>query len=1041
MKKRIKALSALSGALCVFAASVFVYALPAYAYQAKNGKSDTIYKVLDNAEVKDKNFSITYNIEGNQSFKRIVWAEYNLNGWDAYMDAEAGEQIRITYSISYPENSKNTTYYDKDVWLDAKSVNYTNGGAGTEETKLFEIRKPMSSGVSDTLVIDIPKDSDKVYCTIYPSYEFHNYIEGTDVDSTGENMFSLSIKIEVHNSDPSEVKVTKKAKETTGEDEGVSVPAAIVLGTLATGAAVGGAAAAAAAAGAGGGAGGGGAANSGDHSGKQRQSSYKMYVQKDFSNAIRKGAEKPSVIRVRMAEITPEGIERDRNDLTAQISISSDSLTVHNAVLAGRYCEVTVSAPADSPASEAGITFTFTGKGGTLSNTVVFRLVDAPRLQFAEEYPEGSGQLRLYDENCGIYAIHGDGFTYKNLFTVTDATVPVSLTDFSADDTPDFRISFEATKWQNVFLLIIQNLTKPEKNEDVFAKPLEKQIEIKVRIKDEKEPVTGYATVYLYPEGITVQSRDEGKKNGVKYVRVQSYEKEYAGDLDKKWQVSEIKFTLAVKGEDKALIDPEGMKFTFDRLKGSGGRGTSADKEQAIADKYEYEEASGMYNGKFTYNFEPHSDLWEPDNGTFFLLNLPVTCEYRGEIFKADIPLRMRGKDPDPMQEWNKEYEKTRERIEKFSLPENKAHHLQQLEAIAAKEPRISTWELRLMAKDIVRSYMNYWTQEHDKHQWHADVLDWTVWGLDWVKWIGDCAFSYVAAAYTGPMEAIISPAKDVLVSALGEVGVNIVWGTKFNVENLEIVAALKTAGDNFVSTWAATGAANVLKANPMKIKQAAAIMGAYFAYACLNNYLEHMAKTGESDFYGAIMGAFKDLTVTAIKAAASALFGKWLESEKFKKEIGPQLSKFMQKYFGEHCRINLTDQVFSHRIEATAGSSRYWMDIDAEILKSGIVEKYFTELCGLGAATIHDNIEKAEKVLFWVSPHGELMFSFCINLLAGNVDTEPLLHLCDISLSSVIMKQSGALFSWMYNLFFGGLPVAQIIMPIPKDPPLPSSR
>lgn len=829
--------------------------------------------------------------------------------------------------------------------------------------------------------------------------------------------------------------VTQKAEETPGEDGGVyvpgnivdgdnssSVPAAIAVGVLGGGAAIAGAA----------------AASGGSDDKKKKRKAYKMYVQKDFGDAIRRGGGKPVKIRARMAEV--EGtVERDRNDLTGNIGVSGDGMTVHGVALAGRYCEASVSVPKEYDKDTASITFTYIGEGGSFTNTVIFRIVDGPQLKFIDER-DGT----LYHENCGIDAIPGDGFTYTERFAVVDAPVAPKLSDISAVNTGEFDVEFALTDQPALYKMTVKNNTKSDPEHDIFAKPVDKNFEIHVNVEGEKEPVKGYVTVKLYPEGITVSSTMEGKKNDVKYVRVQSYEKEYAGDLDRKWQVSEIKFTLAHKGKDKAIIDPKDAQYKFEKLKGAGGMGTAASKEQAIADKYDYKESWGDWNGKFTYTFEPQDMLWEPDNGTFFVALLPVTCEYDGQNYKAEIPLRLRGKDPDPMEEWNKEYAKTRERIEKFSLPSQKDYNLQQLEKIAANEPRISTWELRLMAKDVVRAYMKYWTEQNEKDKWNAAALDWTVWGLEWVKWIGDCAFSYVVAAYTGPMEAIISPAKDVLVSALGEVGVNIVWGTKFNVENLEVVAALKNAGDNFVSGWASEGAANVLKANPANIKMAAGIMGAYFAYACLNNYLEHLAKTGESDFYGAIMGAFKDLTVTAIKAAASILFGKWLESENFKNKIGPKLSAFMKKYFGEKCRINLTDQTLSYRIEANAGGTKRWMDIDAEIIKSGIVEKYFTELCGAGAAYIHDNIETAEKALFWFNPAGEIIFSFSINLLAGNVDdksAESVMHLCDINLSKALKNTSGELFNWMYDLFFSGLPVATDVMEIPKDPPLPPAK
>ena len=143
------------------------------------------------------------------------------------------------------------------------------------------------------------------------------------------------------------------------------------------------------------------------------------------------------------------------------------------------------------------------------------------------------------------------------------------------------------------------------------------------------------------------------------------------------------------------------------------------------------------------------------------------------------------------------------------------------------------------MAKDVVRAYMKYWTEQNAKDKWNAAALDWTVWGLEWVKWIGDCAFSIVVSAYTGPLEAIISPAKDVLVSAIGEVGVNIVWGTKFDPKNLEIYDAIKNAGDNFVSGGVSDGVgwlASSGLSSPAKIKYACAIMGGYFVFAVFNN-------------------------------------------------------------------------------------------------------------------------------------------------------------------------------------------------------------
>jgi len=59
---------------------------------------------------------------------------------------------------------------------------------------------------------------------------------------------------------------------------------------------------------------------------------------------------------------------------------------------------------------------------------------------------------------------------------------------------------------------------------------------------------------------------------------------------------------------------------------------------------------------------------------------------------------------------------------------------------------------------------------------------------------------------------------------------------------------------------------------------------------------------------------------------------------------------------------------------------------------------------------------------------------TFSINLVAGNTDASVVYSLCEINTSSKF-------FSWLYDLFFGGVPVAESVIDIPKDPPLPPSK
>ena len=183
--------------------------------------------------------------------------------------------------------------------------------------------------------------------------------------------------------------VVQDALTTPGEDSGVTVPAAIVVGVVSGGAAVAGALIA--------------AGRSKDQP-PVKGKSYKMYVQKDFGDMLPRGGE-PVIVRSRMSEVDENQTERERNDLTAKIAVSANGMTIHSVAMVGKYCEATVSIPKDYAQSTASITFVFEGEGGTFTNEVIFN-VDVPTIQF-------------YQPNIALKAKDEDGaeigFTVKGL--------------------------------------------------------------------------------------------------------------------------------------------------------------------------------------------------------------------------------------------------------------------------------------------------------------------------------------------------------------------------------------------------------------------------------------------------------------------------------------------------------------------------------------------------------------------------------------------------------------------------------------------------
>ena len=799
--------------------------------------------------------------------------------------------------------------------------------------------------------------------------------------------------------------ITHNAGVNSGEDEGVSVPGAIVIGVISGGATIAGAAAAL----------GGSGGSDGSYGDKNGQKAYKMYVQKDFGDAIRRGSDKPVIIRARMAEVDPDGSERDRNDLTERIGVSAEGMTVHGTALAGRYREATVSVPKEYDKDSASIAFDFAGEGGSFTNTVVFRVIDGPELKFIDE-SDGT----LYHNGCGIDAIPGDGFTYTERFMILDAPTAPKLSDISAVNTGEFDVKFELTDQPSVYRMNVTNNTKPDSDRDVFARPKEKNFEINVAVEGEKEPLKGYVTMKLYPEGITVASAQEGKKNGVKYVRVQAYEKEYVGDLDRKWQVSEIKFTLAVKGRDRAIVDPGEAKYNFEKLKGAGGLGMRADKEQCLAEKYEYKEAYGDWNDKFTYTFEPNAALGEPADGTFMMVLLPASCEYDGKTYDAEIPLRLRGKDPDPMGDWEKEYKELERRIEQYSLPENKAKLVHDLK-ICALDPKASVSELRATSKWILREYMAYWTTQQKRDQAEASMYNVIVNVLEWTKFAGDCAFSFLVSAYAGPVaDALISPAKDFIMGAIGEVIAARNYGEEIDVDKFEFSKNLAAAGDNLVSN----------SIDLTNWRKAAATLGGYFCYCAVKNYLLKLREKNESDFYGALCEAFKDMTAAALKSKAGELIGKWLkESKSFQEKIGPKIASWFKETKFDTLQKKLNDSLgLEGELRKLAG---YANDKVFEAKVIDVVEKYISGLAGAG----FDKVREAYDSSKFSIENSHVMYRF-------NLDLFDAYHFgIKLDLTKILLAMHGDFSGWFYDLFFAGVPSAASAVEPPRDPQLPPAK
>lgn len=751
---------------------------------------------------------------------------------------------------------------------------------------------------------------------------------------------------------------------------------------------------------------------------EQEQFSYSMRIYKDFGDTLNVGAEKLPVY-ARIVKTDAKGNESTDEKLTSLIRISSpEYLRVTDQRRSGEYMGAFVSAPeTEKVPQEAVVEFTMQANGGRFANRVHFK-VRGTALVFPDQ--------PSYSPEMFIDAIAGDFGTYRVRFFFENAAAePETLTG----SCEGFAVSFEPAENQYTYYAILKNNTAPsDRRLTSFTEQSAQSVpgSISASFAGGKT-LEGSFRVMLYPEGLSASSDSMADGN----VLVYSYANENRGELDPEYKSARIDYTLAVRTENGA----EYVKLTPSLLK--FGELTAQDTISAnIAAKYQYSVDTKRLDEGITH-FTPATMLYEQQQPV--IVTLPVSYTYRGQEYALDVPLRLRGKETDRMAKWEAEYKKLLFRIVNFSDPEKIQDNLlkARLRCGTPDDPYVSVEDMHLMAKRLIEEYMDYLTNEAESEIAWGIAFDWMASGAEVAKFLGDCAFSFLINAYAGPVaDAILSPAKDIFTSAIGEWGVSYIYGTEFELEKLDFVGALYSAGDG-IAFNAAQGSIEGLAKNgaynAAAVKKAAAIIAAYYVYLALANYLKKLNETGESDLWGAMTDAFKDLSVNALKAAASMLFKKWLGSKKFQENLGKKIEEFMQKNFKGlmDTKMNNLQEDWARKLHME-GELKKLVFADAgesEILRRDIAEKYVTELCGKGAAWLTNKASTSE---FSIGEDGDIRFTFRLWEEEGK---KPIC--CTLSLFKILSYTSCGLFGVIYDMVFGGVPSASNEIEIAKEPQL----
>lgn len=801
-------------------------------------------------------------------------------------------------------------------------------------------------------------------------------------------------------SDSSSVDINTDASETSGETSS-SVPVAIavslvsVLGAVAAAGSVAGASSAVGIAG--------GDTSSSDGGSKdgeeeEEKSTYKMYVYKEFGNKIE--FDKPAVtVYARMAEIK-NGAEIDRSDLTQRIDIYSKTscLKVSGQTAAGNYIGALVCAEGtvgvDNP-KEGVISFRFSGEGGTFQNNMRFILTGEPYLSFPER-----GDYLVPTVNM----LFGDNERYSFPVEFIDFVTPVNQVNFEQPN--GLEVQIEAEKITDVkYMIHLKNgTTVPDSK--IFKT---ENYDITIKAENESQVGKGTFRLVLQPEGLSIGDLgNQFESNGV--FKVSCYPDADSPDGEK---VLPTRFILSLavaetdsEGKRKVKIIPS-QQFTpiFADLNGTN------QETNTLVSRYpiEINAVDGGKNG--IYRFEPKQSLPEPENVELVVL-LPISVDYQGEKYTIELSIQLMGERLNPMKGWDEEYAILQKRVARYGLSQDLAIRIRKL------CQNRSTTELRLINKMILNESASYYTKEAKEYNDIADRLQTIESKLELLKWLGDQAFSILMTMYAGPVgDAIISPAKEIVVALIGEAGTQIFMGEDIDFEKLNVSNNIAAAFENLIL--------NMVSEPNISLKKVGTVIAGFAVFNLSKHYALDLDANGNRDFYKAITAAFGDLTVATVKIAA----GKYFE----KLSVDKNFTKKLDSYGGNWLRKNLPDISFQKPNQDILAGGLV-EDTAYMLTKITILQKYIEEICGAGAAKVYSSVQQANE-------QSEISFDSSayvlrIPLYPGNDGPESTIYV-----TVDFMQIKNLLFDYIFNFIFGNVSLPESACQVPNDPPYLSTE
>ncbi len=756
------------------------------------------------------------------------------------------------------------------------------------------------------------------------------------------------------------------ADDNPGETD-VTIPAALAIVIIGGGAAMAGA---------------GTGGKSGDDDDKKK-SRYKMCLRKDFGDAIRYDTQ-PVTVYARIVEITPEGEEIDRPDLSARIEMfSGGGLKVEGTAIADNYMGALVcaeSVPGGQNPDSGVLSIRFSGEGGSFQNNVTFRLVGDAAIHF----PERGKML-----TPTTYMLYGDNGDYQVPIELIDFILPPQKVRLELPGNQPFTA--ETERIDDTHYIIHLHNTSPIQTDKAQPQQI---FMVFVYAENEKESAHDNFLVNLLPEGLSLRPFTGCPIDENGRLQVVCSLAPEQGEAEVEIEKTEFQLVLCVSQIDESgrkqaiLVDSNSMDCRFDPMT------AESEKLQNLLKAFVYEMEFSEAKRTGIFRICPKRQLPQDDRLDYDIA-LPVSCDYKDQTYTLDIPIRLLGDKLLPMAEKSEEIALLIKRIRKFVDEEERAALIR---GFKNDLPKMSATDVRLLSKSLV-----YATQAEvykaNMHLLNAEMLDWVCWGLDWYKWIGDQAISVIISKlsynYAPFVEAIVMPAKDLLVEHMGIWLSNYISGSpspsaEFDLEQLESTGL--TMIENILT--------NLIdgKTEP---KKAAQILSVYLVIRTAHAYFYETNDDGSPiGIYGAIASAFGDLTAQSFKIILGTKLEQLAKNPATTKMFGGYADEFVKGLFPAEFYNNGGEWEFD------------------------LIKKYIEEITVLASAKVYSGIQEGAE-------QDTVVGDIIVTLIENTEDPEKTVR---IAVNPLDLGKE--FFDYIFDRLFGMFSFADSAVESPKDPP-----